>query len=734
MRILGLGINKLNSALKRFKPDSSLLREGEEIFRSTNPFRGDFFVSNGRRLANGPRTFSKELRSLNFPETNINEITGFLGEDSNLYTVFSRELSNLSSSCPAEEIQKIFIRDLKVVTPFFKNNPEKLKAFSGYAKFLSVRAETNMALSPESLLNEGIYDFGTAAELMRSISKYRTQFYNCKEVPQIIKTSTMPKGHLTGIFDSSLSLLSTGYSKLDIVQEFANKILPKVNKNPEQLSLLMQELVTTRKGCFSPEEIKTVIEHLDSAWKKDFIINVKKQNPQTSIIGYLECLKNEKQAELILQDISPRIGSGSLQKLLKEGCLENEHQMNTYNLLKNVNISTSFSETRNVPIELERFPELALRDILSNIHSDIDYQLVKNMIEKRGVKGGDLYSTFAITRVLQQNPETKLKILERMKKPMNFDKIRANEELMHRIGSYKQERPLFQQSINRYSSNVSLTELQRLIPQGEAAMVGEKLMVNNGERLIELKLTEKAFNDLFVTDSFTFQGTIPDCGLVSTLDSLMATPKGKAYIYSLFESVPNSEDIIINLHGFGSKIKFPDGVVRTSNRFFYDCSLSSAKGLQMLEQAIHAAKTQGLKAENGLITMYKDCNFEAVSNSSLKGIAPWEVLDYVAGKNRYRTVSLTSLRDVDGTTIKTTMNKINVRNNSFAIIGTRENEAFDNLNNLMCGHHYHSLRHSNPDMSFRLVNPHYTNYGNDVDFYTVTHPKLMDHSYYFELV
>lgn len=731
MRISGELIKIFSSTFKRTKLNKSLLREGEELFSSKLPFKGDYFVSSGKKLANGPKTFAKELKGCNYTEAEINEVMDCLGTQPELYNIFSRELNNITNcnilkDIPVGDLKEIFMRDMKQIAPYLRNNPDKLKSFTGYDKFLSVRSTTNVALSPESLLKEGIYDFDTAAELMKSISKYKTQFYHCAEIPQIIKESTIPNEHLVKIFDSVLSL-SDKYSKTDAMQAFAQRILPNINKDSKQLSELIQELAMQNgaKAPFNIEEIESIVKNLDSKWKKDFISHFRNSN-RRNINDYLYSLKNEKQAELILQEVTPNIGENGFVRLLNNNVLENEYQIELYKLLKECKIKTPHSSGNGFISKVDRFPELALQDILKNVHNETDFEIVKNMIEKSGIRGEDLYSQSAIIKVLEQNPNKKIKILEKIKKPISFEEVRANETLMQSLNSknYKAEKPLFQKEIVRYSRKVSLTELQSKLPQGEVALIGDKLMVNNGEKLIELKLTEEDFRELFISEEFTFQGINPDCGLVSTLDTLMATPKGKAYIYSLFESVPNSNAIIVNLHGFKNKIKFPCGMVEVPGQ------LSSAKGLQILEQAITVAESPWIKAEKGIVTMYDDCVIVG-EKSPLNGINPNKVLEYIVGKNNFNTLSL---QDLESSNLKNTINKINCSNNSFGILGTRAYSNAETLDKLMCSCHYHGIRFSNTDGSLTLVNPHGTNLSSKVDYYIATSPDIKGHSYYFELI
>ena len=87
--------------------------------------------------------------------------------------------------------------------------------------------------------------------------------------------------------------------------------------------------------------------------------------------------------------------------------------------------------------------------------------------------------------------------------------------------------------IMKFPSGASEREIMHRLPVGEVANVGGKLYVNNGSNLELINLSESTFRKLFppVQRFSTHQGNIGTCYLVSVLENMYASPKGRVELY-----------------------------------------------------------------------------------------------------------------------------------------------------------------------------------------------------------
>lgn len=87
--------------------------------------------------------------------------------------------------------------------------------------------------------------------------------------------------------------------------------------------------------------------------------------------------------------------------------------------------------------------------------------------------------------------------------------------------------------IMKFSSSTSPNEIMQKLPVGEVANVGGKLYVNNGSNLEVINLSEATFRKLFppVKRFSTHQGSVGTCYLVSVLENMYSSPKGRVELY-----------------------------------------------------------------------------------------------------------------------------------------------------------------------------------------------------------
>ena len=156
--------------------------------------------------------------------------------------------------------------------------------------------------------------------------------------------------------------------------------------------------------------------------------------------------------------------------------------------------------------------------------------------------------------------------------------------------------------IPEFKSGTKLSQAFNNTKLGDAVAIGDKMYVNDGTSLVPLNYNRQQYEKLFPPmERFNItQGAIGDCYLVSTIDALMDSPKGRAEIYQMF-SVDNNGKVNI-------KIASGNGHVYIHERFDSKGGHSQHEnGLAMLEQAY--AKFEIRNARRGAASGQTMINF-----------------------------------------------------------------------------------------------------------------------------
>lgn len=195
---------------------------------------------------------------------------------------------------------------------------------------------------------------------------------------------------------------------------------------------------------------------------------------------------------------------------------------------------------------------------------------------------------------LDKHPKRAKKIIEIVKniKPNNIDidlhRLNENsfisDNIISDIDNYVIKKKPF---VREFASGATLNNIVQNLANGDVATIGGKLVVNEGGKIVSLKMTPQKFIELFPPiKRFNFlQGKLGDCWLLSALDNIMDNPSSRTKLYKLFRQDGN--DIYIKFPNGKNEIKFKDSKILKSNKI-----LQGPLGFQMLEQAysIHRAK------------------------------------------------------------------------------------------------------------------------------------------------
>lgn len=130
---------------------------------------------------------------------------------------------------------------------------------------------------------------------------------------------------------------------------------------------------------------------------------------------------------------------------------------------------------------------------------------------------------------------------------------------------------------------------------GDAVAIGDKMYINDGNNLVEWKMTKDKYLELFppVKRFITQQGGLGDCYFVSSLTNSMLNPKARVGIYQSFEQ--NGNDISVTIkdyNEYGGTKTYKDGDIVLDKKRLH---VYGAKGVQMYEQTYARVALRDIK-------------------------------------------------------------------------------------------------------------------------------------------
>lgn len=138
--------------------------------------------------------------------------------------------------------------------------------------------------------------------------------------------------------------------------------------------------------------------------------------------------------------------------------------------------------------------------------------------------------------------------------------------------------------VAEFSENTPINTAFEQTKVGDVVEVGQKMYINDGNKLIEWNMTKDKYLELFppVQRFATTQGAIPDCYLIQTMGLAMHNPKARAEFLQSFSL--KGDDIIVTVKGledyYGSKT-FENSEINLSSNGKH---CAGCKGMQMYEQ------------------------------------------------------------------------------------------------------------------------------------------------------
>lgn len=141
---------------------------------------------------------------------------------------------------------------------------------------------------------------------------------------------------------------------------------------------------------------------------------------------------------------------------------------------------------------------------------------------------------------------------------------------------------------------------------GDAVAIGDKMYINDGNNLVEWKMTKEKYLELFppVKRFLTQQRALGDCYFVSSLTNSMYNPQARVGIYQSFEQNGNDVSVTIkDYNEYGGTKTYKDSKIDLDNRRLH---VAGAKGIQMYEQTYAKVALRDFRQDTTPMTDDKD--------------------------------------------------------------------------------------------------------------------------------
>ena len=333
------------------------------------------------------------------------------------------------------------------------------------------------------------------------------------------------------------------------------------------------------------------VEVKDLEWDK-VQSNNPRSNPVTDYIMFDSKLP-ELVRDLILEDTSHRYDMDDIKQL--ENLLKTEDDVKVAcKILSTRGSEKGYLRVIGKALNIELLQKFSIKDLVKILESECAKQSVLEDIRNNSyTKKSDLESklnngvTFEAFKVHKMNEEADLSY-ETV--DLKSDELKNNFGVRDGVTDFSKE----------YEENTTFREkLNAKVPDGEVVCLDGKMYCRAAGKLVPINLPKETFERLFpISERYnTKQGArLGDCYFISVLGGYMATPAGRATIYSLFSEV--NGDIYIRFPGYEYvQVKFEGGklnklspvsIYKINGKWKigtkYD-QVNACDGIKMIEQA-----------------------------------------------------------------------------------------------------------------------------------------------------
>lgn len=271
-----------------------------------------------------------------------------------------------------------------------------------------------------------------------------------------------------------------------------------------------------------------------------------------------------------------------------------------------------------------------------------------------------------------------------------------------------------------YDSKIR-NQINSQVPDGEAVCINGKMYCRAGAELIPINLSKATFEKLFpVEERFNIsQGELGDCYFIAELSGYLATPNGRAALYSAFNEV--GDDIIIKFPKFENvEIKFKNGelnklspisIYKKDGNLKFGSYLDQTKacdGIKMIEQAFAFVRNLDTETETTIVVNDKFLMNKQMQN--LDGGGKGETTSL------YKNAEVISHFSSIGFTLdgpKTVEDALEIfakelekNPNVFGSVGFLQKISVGSGIKLITGHLYRIVDYDTATQTVKIVNPH----------------------------
>lgn len=253
---------------------------------------------------------------------------------------------------------------------------------------------------------------------------------------------------------------------------------------------------------------------------------------------------------------------------------------------------------------------------------------------------------------------------------------------------------------------------------GDAVAIGDKMYINDGNNLVEWKMTKEKYLELFppVKRFLTQQRGLGDCYFVSSLTNSMLNPKARVGIYQSFEQNGNDVSVTIkDYNEYGGTKTYKDSKIDLDNRRLH---VAGAKGIQMYEQTYAKVALRDFRQDTTPMTDDKDI---VVTMQRIPGGQPSNAMTemhslgvtgyYNEVPNDFKTGSI-GIRNITQEKLATLLDRFSNQDNTLIGFNTnpkpnaKAESTLDSKYNLVSSHAYIIRGYNQEKGTVIINNPH----------------------------
>ena len=557
----------------------------------------------------------------------------------------------------AIELIRIASRSPEIINKVLKFNGSSLDALTSFADTeLSVRLTPREKESVYALFNDAQQKYKNIYITdVQAALKYLEKSHDF----DLLKQLTSSKQD----FRYSLILKSVTQNNVDLLKNALKNIGGKVSVS--QLSMLEAAKDYPEMKDFRSEVAQGILQTIDEVCR----------NSKTNVLNKIKGLKDELKLEL------DRIKNDETLSIEQKASASNKAFSNMYRQMSIIS-GEIYVETAN----RKGLVEIKLKD-------PAKYERLKESGILDMVDSGELDSS--ILKHLNVNSDLTPEVYADLEAVKNGESI-----------------------IPEFKTGTTIPYAFSRTKVGDAVAIGDKMYINDGNNLVEWKMTKEKYLELFppVKRFLTQQRALGDCYFVSSLTNSMYNPQARVGIYQSFEQNGNDVSVTIkDYNEYGGTKTYKDSKIDLDNRRLH---VAGAKGIQMYEQTYAKVALRDFRQDTTPMTDDKDI---VVTMQRIPGGQPSNAMTemhslgvtgyYNEVPNDFKTGSI-GIRNITQEKLATLLDRFSNQDNTLIGFNTnpkpnaKAESTLDSKYNLVSSHAYIIRGYNQEKGTVIINNPH----------------------------